>query len=114
LASTVNAELSRVTIVAPATRVDLALPATVPLATLLPTLLRYAGEELPDDQAAQAGWVLTRLGGRVLDSGRTAAQLDIRDGEVLYFTPRADAPEEMIFDDVVDAVAPATFRRTCR
>jgi len=80
LASTVNAELSRVTIVAPATRVDLALPANVPLATLLPTLLRYAGEELPDDPAAQAGWVLTRLGGRVLDSGRTAAQLDVRDG----------------------------------
>jgi len=67
LASTVNAELSRVTIVAPATRVDLALPANVPLATLLPTLLRYAGEELPDDPAAQAGWVLTRLGGRVLE-----------------------------------------------
>lgn len=114
MASTVNAELSRVTIVAPATRVDLALPATVPLATLLPTLLRYAGEELPDDQAAQAGWVLTRLGGRVLDSGRTAAQLEIRDGEVLYFTPRADAPEELIFDDVVDAVATATLRRTGR
>ena len=112
MASTVNAELSRVTIVAPATRVDLALPANVPLATLLPTLLRYAGEELPDDPAAQAGWVLTRLGGRVLDSGRTAAQLDVRDGEVLYFTPRAHAAEELIFDDVVDAVATATQCRT--
>jgi ESX secretion system protein EccD len=114
LASSVHAELSRVTIVAPATRVDLALPANVPLATLLPTLLRYAGEDLPDDPAAQSGWILTRLGGRVLDSGRTAAQLDIRDGEVLYFTPQVNAPEEMIFDDVVDAVATATQRRTGR
>jgi type VII secretion integral membrane protein EccD len=114
LASTVNAELSRVTIVAPATRVDLALPANVPLATLLPTLLRYAGEQLPDDPGAPAGWILTRLGGKVLDSGRTAAQLDIRDGEVLYFTPKAHAAEELIFDDVVDAVATATQRRTGR
>jgi type VII secretion integral membrane protein EccD len=114
LASTANAELSRVTIVAPATRVDLALPANVPLASLLPTLLRYAGEDLPDEPAAQAGWVLTRLGGRVLDSGRTPAQLDVRDGEVLYFTPKENAPEELIFDDVVDAVATATQRRTGR
>ncbi len=114
MTSTVNAELSRVTIVAPTTRVDLALPANVPLADLLPTLLRLADEELADDGAAQGGWVLSRLGGRMLDSGRTAGQLDIRDGEVLYFPRRSAVADDMVFDDVVDAVATATQARAGR
>ncbi len=103
--------LSKVTIVAPNSRVDLALPANVPLADLLPTLLRYAGTELADDGVTKGGWVLSRLGGLTLDSSRTTAQLDIRDGELLYFTPRAQAAPEVVFDDVVDAVATGTQER---
>jgi type VII secretion integral membrane protein EccD len=103
--------LSKVTIVAPQSRVDLALPANVPLADLLPTLLRYAGPDLADDGVTKGGWVLTRLGGVPLDSSRTTAQLDVRDGELLYFTPRAAAAPEVVFDDVVDAVATGTQER---
>ncbi|MFI7434379.1 type VII secretion integral membrane protein EccD [Micromonospora haikouensis] len=103
--------LSRVTIVAPRTRMDLALPADVPLADLLPTLLRYAGEDLADEGVRHGGWSLARLGGQPLDGGRTAAQLGVRDGEVLYFNPRAAAAPEIVFDDVVDAVATATNQR---
>jgi type VII secretion integral membrane protein EccD len=106
--------LSRVTIVAPRTRMDLALPTDVALADLLPTLLRYAGEDLADEAAAKGGWVLSRLGGQVLDSTRTPGQLDVRDGEVLYFTPRSEAAQELVFDDVVDAVATATQERAGR
>lgn len=105
---------SRVTIVAPGTQLDLALPADVPLADLLPALLRHAGEELADDGVEHQGWVLRRLGGLPLETGRTPAQLDLRDGEMLYFTPRADAPPEVVFDDVVDAVATGTQRRRGR
>ncbi|WP_245730715.1 type VII secretion integral membrane protein EccD [Micromonospora pallida] len=104
-------ELSRVTIVAPRTRMDLALPSDVPLADLLPTLLRYAGEDLADQGVAHGGWTLARLGGQPLDSGQTASQLGVRDGEVLYFNPRDAANPEVVFDDVVDAVATATNRR---
>jgi type VII secretion integral membrane protein EccD len=111
VASSVIGELSRVTIVAPKTRVDLALPTHVPLADLLPTLLRYAGADLADDGARQGGWALSRLGGQILDSSRTPGQLDVRDGEVLYFTPRAEVAPELVFDDVVDAVATATRNR---
>lgn len=114
MATTVGEGLSRVTIVAPGTRMDLALPSDVPLADLLPTLLRYAGEDLADDGATHGGWALRRLGGPPLDTGRTVAELDIHDGEMLYLTPRADASPEVVFDDVVDAVATATRQRADR
>jgi type VII secretion integral membrane protein EccD len=112
--STAGSGVSRVTIVAPTTRVDLALPTDVPLASLLPTLLAYAGEHLADEGAAQGGWRLSRLGGLALDSGSTATQLDIRDGELLYLTPRGSAAGEIVFDDIVDAVATATQNRAGR
>ncbi|WP_446218081.1 type VII secretion integral membrane protein EccD [Micromonospora sp. IBHARD004] len=108
---TATGGLSRITIVAPRTRMDLALPSDVPLADLLPTLLRYAGEDLADEGVRHGGWSLSRLGGQPLDGGRTAAQLGVRDGEVLYFSPRASAAPEIVFDDVVDAVATATNQR---
>ncbi|MGC4804362.1 type VII secretion integral membrane protein EccD [Micromonospora sp. DT233] len=104
-------ELSRVTIVAPRTRMDLALPSDVPLADLLPTLLRYAGEDLADQGVVHGGWSLARLGGPPLDGGQTAGQLGVRDGEVLYFNPRDAVTPDVVFDDVVDAVATATNRR---
>lgn len=103
--------LSKVTIVAPQSRVDLALPADVPFADLLPTLLRYTRPDLADDAMTNGGWVLSRLGGVPLDPSRTSAQLDIRDGEMLYFTPRAQVVPEVVFDDVVDAVATGTQER---
>jgi len=114
VASTTIGGVSRVTIVAPRTRMDLALPTDVPLADLLPTLLRYVGEDLADEGTARGGWVLSRLGGQVLDSARTPGQLDVRDGEVLYFTPRSEAAQELVFDDIVDAVATATQERAGR
>src|SRR5689334_21665708 len=92
--------VSRVTVVAPNTRVDLALPTDVALADLLPTVLRYAGEDLADDPSARHGWVLSRMGGPPLPVDQSPAQLDVRDGEVLYLRPRGSEFAEPIFDDV--------------
>lgn len=114
MASTVAGGLSRVTVVAPRTRMDLSLPSDVPLADLLPTLLRYAGEDLADEGAAHGGWALSRLGEQPLDTDRSPQELQIRDGEVLYFTPRTAVAPEVVFDDVVDAVATATLDRPGR
>lgn len=114
MASTVSGGLSRVTIVAPDTRMDLALPSDIPLADLLPTLLFHAGAHLADDGVAHGGWALSRLGGAPLDTGRSPAQLEIRDGEILFLTPRAATAPEVVFDDVVDAVATATRERPGR
>lgn len=110
-ANAVGSGLCRVTVVAPKTRIDLALPEDVPLADLQPTLLRYAGEDMADDGTTKGGWVLARLGGMVLDSTRSAGQLGIRDGEQLYFTPRSTSAPDAVFDDVVDAIATATQDR---
>lgn len=105
---------SRVTVVAPHSRVDLALPADVPFADLLPTVLSYAGDAMADDPAARNGWTLSRLGGVALDSSRSPAQLDVRDGELLYLRPRGEEAPLPVFDDVVDAVATAARERTGR
>ncbi|MDW5327953.1 type VII secretion integral membrane protein EccD [Plantactinospora sp. KLBMP9567] len=105
---------SRVTVVAPRSRVDLALPADVPLADLLPTVLSYAGDALADDPAARNGWTLSRMGGAALDSSRSPAQLEVRDGELLYLRPRGEEAPLPVFDDVVDAVATAARERTGR
>lgn len=114
MASVSSAGLSRVTLVAPRGRVDLALPSDVPLAELLPALVRYAGDEISDPTRARDGWALTRLGNRVLDTSRTPAQLEVRDGELLYLRPRAADAPDLVFDDVVDAVATATQERPGR
>ncbi|GIH09708.1 type VII secretion integral membrane protein EccD [Rhizocola hellebori] len=113
MASVGDAGLSRITLVAPRTRIDLALPSDVPLADLLPTLLHYAGGEEAGDGAA-AGWALSRLGGMALDSSRTPFQLEVRDGELLYLRPHGGEAPMLLFDDVVDAVATATNDRPGR
>ena len=55
--------LARVTISAPQRRVDVALPEQVPLAELLPEVLRHAGDGLADDGERHGGWVLRRTDG---------------------------------------------------
>ncbi|GIJ49007.1 type VII secretion integral membrane protein EccD [Virgisporangium aliadipatigenens] len=106
--------LSRVTVVAPTIRVDLALPSDVSLADMLPTLLTYASADLADDPAARNGWTLSRLGGVLVDSSLTPQQLDLRDGELLYLRPFGTEAPPPVFDDVVDAVATATRGRPGR
>jgi type VII secretion integral membrane protein EccD len=99
---------SRVTIVAPRSRVDLALPSDVALADLLPTLLDVAGSGAVDDPAGPREWGLSRLGGAELDTSRTPSQLDVRDGELLYLRPRGSESPAAVYDDLVDALATGT------
>lgn len=106
--------LSRVTIVAPKTRIDLALPSVVPFVDLLPTVLRFAGEDLANNPAAANGWALSRVGEPAIDADKSPAQAEIRDGDLLYLRPRGAEFPEPIFDDVVDAVATATQDRSGR
>jgi len=114
VAGTTTAGSSRVTIVAPKTRVDLALPSDVPLADVLPTLLRFAGDRLADEPDGRYGWSIARLAGPPLDIAQSPAQLEIRDGELLYLRPRGEEAPEPVFDDVVDAIATATRMRPGR
>lgn len=111
MSTTVSGALTRVFLITPRGRVHLAIPSDIPFADMLPTLLHYAGENLADEGAARGGWVLTRLGGLPIDPSRTPAQLQILDGDLLQFTPRAATPPPPVFDDLADAVATATRQR---
>jgi type VII secretion integral membrane protein EccD len=114
VSSTAGTDLSRVTIVAPRRRIDLSLPADVPLAHMLPTLLRAAGEGMADAGLAHSGWVLQRLEDAPFDPGRSLGQLGVRDGEVLYFRPGMAHIPEMSFDDVADVIATGIKDRSNR
>jgi type VII secretion integral membrane protein EccD len=102
--------LVRVTVAAPARRIDLALPERAPLAELLPALLGHAGEDLADTGARAGGWALRRADGRVLDPSRTLAAQRVRDGEVLHLTSAHTDWPELEYDDLVDAIATGSAR----
>ena len=103
--------LARVTISAPQRRVDVALPEHVPLAELLPEVLRHAGEGLADDGERHGGWVLRRTDGVALATAQGLFPQGIRDGEVLHLVPARDDWPELEYDDVVEAIAEGARRR---
>ena len=107
----VSTGLARVTISAPQRRVDVALPEHVPLAELLPEVLRHAGEDLADTGERHGGWVLRRADGMPLEVGSGLYPQGVRDGEVLHLRPALDEWPELEYDDVVEALAEGARRR---
>ncbi|MGH3738360.1 MAG: type VII secretion integral membrane protein EccD, partial [Micromonosporaceae bacterium] len=97
--------LARITVAAPKRRIDVALPENVPLAELLPSLLRHAGESIADDGEQHGGWILRRPDGGALDSARTLGAQTVRDGEVLHLVPRRTEWPELDYDDIAEAIA---------
>ncbi len=99
---------SRVTVVAPSTRIDLALPADVSVADLLPMVLEMAREVTQDGGSRHGGWCLAKLGdSQPLDPSQTLASQGIVDGDMLQLRKRSDNPPPPLYDDVVDALADA-------
>ncbi|NLU80289.1 type VII secretion integral membrane protein EccD [Micromonospora sp. HNM0581] len=103
--------LARVTISTPRRRVDVALPEQVPLAELLPDVLRHAGDGLADDGEQHGGWLLRRADGTVLTGGQALSAQGVNDGEVLHLVPARTEWPEFEYDDVVEAIADAARRR---
>ncbi len=98
----------RVTVVAPDSRVDVALPDDVPVADLHPEILRLSGQRRAE--SAPVGYHLVRRDGTVLDSARSLAGQSILDGELLSLRPFAESLPPAVFDDVSDVVASAVAR----
>jgi type VII secretion integral membrane protein EccD len=84
---------------------ELALPAEVPLADLLPAVLLQFGAETIEQAAEHEGWVIQRIGEASLDEDRTLTELSVVDGESLYLLPRAEQLAAIDYDDLVDGVA---------
>ncbi|SHH89088.1 type VII secretion integral membrane protein EccD [Streptomyces sp. 3214.6] len=98
----------RVTIVAPDSRIDVALPDDVPVADIYPEILRLSRQS--PAEGAPVGYHLVRRDGAVLDSSRSFAAQHILDGELLTLRPFAESLPPAVFDDVSEAVASAVTR----
>lgn len=104
-------DLARVTIISPNRRVDLALPGSVTLGELMPSIVKFAGFEASNTTDAVHTWVLQRFGEDPLDPTAKVNKLSVSDGETLHLRQRENALPDAAFDDVIDAVATTTTQR---
>ncbi|GAA1287154.1 hypothetical protein GCM10009609_61750 [Pseudonocardia aurantiaca] len=93
----------RLTVVSPRARVDVSLPADVPVAELVPMVLELVGE--PVFGLRPEPWRLSGAAGGPLPPGATLGELGVPDGEMLRLAPSAPPPPPPVFDDPVDALA---------
>jgi type VII secretion integral membrane protein EccD len=105
--------LARLTVSTQRGRLDIALPENLPVAELLPHILRHAGEGVADDGEKHGGWVLRQTTGVALNSARSLAAQGVRDGVVLHLAPTREQWPEPEYDDVVEIIASGS-RRTGR
>ncbi len=106
--------LCRVCVHAGDSAVDLALPAAVPVATLIPSIV----DILDDRDAGRSGdpvatrYQLSRPGAPPLPAATTLAQNGIHDGAVLVLSQRQAEPPAPHCDDVAEAVSAALDAHT--
>jgi type VII secretion integral membrane protein EccD len=100
-----GSSLARVTVAAPARRMDLALPDTMLVAELLPHLVRHADGALGETSERNGGWVLRRATGALLEPQRNLVSQGVRDGELLHLKPAREDWPELAYDDVVEVIA---------
>ncbi|GAB2629920.1 type VII secretion integral membrane protein EccD [Streptomyces capparidis] len=98
----------RVTVVAPDSRIDVALPEDIPLADVYPEILRLSGQT--QGVGEPSGFHLVRRDGTVLDAGLSLAAQRVLDGELLALRPFAESLPPAVYDDVVDAIASAVTK----
>ncbi len=102
--------LCRLTVRAPDKTLDLAVPADVPIADLLPVIAGHAGEDLSEQGLEHGGWVLQRLGGSPLDVEGTPESLELREGETLVLRPHTEALPPVRYDSLLEAVSAVVQR----
>lgn len=116
MGAALNDELCRITVTGPDRRIDLAVPATTPVANLLPVLVEHTTNANRTFEGAvpEQCWVLQRVGQVPFALTGTPESLDWLDGEELYLRPAEDPLPELDFDDIADGVATVVNRRTDR
>lgn len=102
--------LTKVTVKTPRRWIDVALPADVPVAELLPYVLRHAGEDAADAGERHAGWLLRRPTGESLDPQRTLGAQRVLDGELLHLVPGEVEWPELEYEDLVETIASGARR----
>ena len=97
--------LVRVSVTAGERSVDLGAPGSVPVAELVPGLVRALNLLAPD--TVHGGFWLVRSDGVVIDSDRSLAAQGVQNGAVLTLESGAKVAEIRVYDDIVEAVADA-------
>ena len=97
--------LVRISVTAGERSVDLGAPGNVPVAELLPGLVRTLG--LLDASTVHGGFRLLRSDGVPVESDRSLGAQGVEDGAVLTVESGARVAEVRVYDDVVEAVADA-------
>lgn len=98
--------LVRVSIVSEGRRLDVGVPAQVPLIELMPGFARSLG--VLDPTLAHGGYALHKADGTVLDPSKGLGSQGVHDGELLNLVRGGLLVEPRIYDDVVEAVIDAT------
>jgi type VII secretion integral membrane protein EccD len=112
-AMTVVPEHARVSVVGGRTQLDVALPVDVPVASLVPELVRLvrsrdveAPSDTPWPTAQHTFWMLCRLDpAGLLRPDQTLRAAGVVDGELLHLTEQRALSAPTLYDDVVDAAA---------
>jgi len=94
--------LCRVTVVGSTRRLDVALPAGVPVVDLLSDLVEMLGES---EDGTPAGWGLVRVGGRALDPEYGLVDQGVSDGTMLFLRDLTTPEPEPAIDDYAERVA---------
>jgi type VII secretion integral membrane protein EccD len=96
---------SRVTVVSGTRRVDLALPSALPIADVVPQVLRFCA---PDEQPHKPGeFTLARVGGQSLSLSASLAEAGVRDGDIVELRTFGAESRPALVEDVRDAIEDA-------
>ncbi len=93
---------SRVTVVTTDRTIDLALPNALPLADVLPQVMRYAAPDNAD--GSPTSWTLAHLGGASLSLAQTLGDAGVLDGDILELRAQDDDVRPVAVEDVRDTV----------
>ncbi|MDQ1123586.1 type VII secretion integral membrane protein EccD [Microbacterium trichothecenolyticum] len=101
--------LLRLSVQSEGRRLDIAIPAQVPLIEFLPGFARSLG--VLDPSMTSAGYALQRADGGTVDPSRGASAQGIVDGEVLTLVRGGLVAQPRVYDDIVEAVIDATAQQ---
>ncbi len=94
----------RATVIYEDKKADLLLPGALPVAELIPTIIRRLAA--PNQPAALRGFVLSTADGTVVDRSQSLNQQNFHNGAIFELTHRTPETQKR-YDDVVEAVADA-------
>jgi type VII secretion integral membrane protein EccD len=100
----------RISVQSEGRRLDIGVPAQVPLIEFMPGFARSLG--VLDPTMTSTGYALLTADGRTLDISQGAAAQGVEDGDVLTLARGVLVAQPRVYDDIVEAVIDATSEQT--